>query len=66
MEFVVERTIDELGRIIVPKEARQAIGWDIGTKIAVYVHNDTLVLKACNLSQEQEAPSNIQQNALPH
>ena len=55
MELVAERTIDELGRVIVPKEARQAMGWDKGTKIAIYVHNDTLVLETIEPLQEQEA-----------
>ena len=33
MEFVAVRTIDELGRIIVPSEARETQGWDRGTKL---------------------------------
>jgi len=45
MELIAVRTIDELGRIIVPKEARQAKGWDEGTKLAIYSNNDVLVLE---------------------
>jgi len=59
MEFVAVRTIDELGRIIVPVEARKVQGWDKGTKIAVYINKDTLVLEKFQPSQEQEAPPDM-------
>jgi len=54
MEYVAERTIDELGRIIVPAEARQPQGWGKGTKIAVYIHNDTVILKKSTQPQEED------------
>ena len=52
MELAAVRTIDELGRIIVPKEIRQAKGWSEGSKIAIYTHDDTVVLELCKPEQE--------------
>ena len=34
-ELDKERTIDDLGRVIVPKEIRDAIGWKTGDKLLV-------------------------------
>ena len=53
MELVAVRTIDELGRIIIPKEERQAKGWCESTKIAIYTHSDALVLEAYKPEQEE-------------
>jgi len=66
MVFVAERTIDELGRIVVPTEARQAKGWGKGTKIAIYIHNGTLVLKESKLLEEKEPQLRIAAKASPH
>ena len=54
MELVAVRTIDELGRIIVPKEVRQTKGWCEGTKIAIYTHSDALVLESHKPNQEEK------------
>ena len=54
MELAAVRTIDELGRIILPKEARQAKGWGEGTKIAIYSNNDVLVLERYTPPEEQD------------
>ena len=53
MELLAVRTIDELGRIIIPKEARQGKGWGEGTKIAIYENNDVLVLELYTPPEEQ-------------
>jgi len=54
MELVAVRTIDELGRIIIPKEERQAKGWSEKTKIAIYTHSNALVLEKYQPPQESE------------
>jgi len=42
------RTIDELGRIILPKELRQQQGWGTGDEISLSSANDTIVLQLSN------------------
>jgi len=54
MELVAVRTIDELGRIIVPKEARKAKDWTEGTQIAIYSHSNALVLELYTPPEEQD------------
>jgi len=39
------RTIDDLGRILLPKEFRVSQGWECGTKVTVYQDDDMLVIK---------------------
>ena len=45
METCNSRTIDELGRIVLPKELREAVGWAIGDKIDILLNEDTLTLR---------------------
>ena len=47
MELVAVKTLDDLGRISIPKEVRQEYGWGKGTAIAIYTNNDTIVLDTC-------------------
>ena len=56
MEFVGVRTIDELGRVIVPKEARQSLGWDEYTEVKIFTHKDTIILERKRPIQKQETP----------
>ena len=44
MELIAIRTIDELGRIVIPKEVRSDNGWETGTKIAIYAIDGEIVL----------------------
>jgi len=44
MERLNSRTIDELGRIVLPSELRKQPGWDTGKKVAVYYVNETTVI----------------------
>jgi AbrB family looped-hinge helix DNA binding protein len=51
MEII--RTVDELGRIVLPKELRQAVNWSVGDKIAVSLNSeDSLILR---LSEKAES-----------
>ena len=46
MERIGTRTIDELGRIILPKELRAKLGWDEKDTLAMYyVDDNTLMLQ---------------------
>lgn len=41
----ITRKIDELGRIVLPKELRKTLGIEPGTPIEIYTEEDTIVLK---------------------
>ena len=41
----VVRPLDKLGRLVIPKEIRNARGWQPGTKVEIYVDKDSLVIK---------------------
>jgi len=45
MENLGAKTIDELGRVIVPKEVRQVKGWKTGDKIAFRNCDGVIVLE---------------------
>jgi len=55
MEFAGVRTIDELGRIVIPKEARQALDWGEKTEIEIFTCKDTIVLERKRPTQKQDA-----------
>jgi len=56
MEKLENRTIDDLGRVILPREFRQAHGWGEKTVVTIYQDNDTLVIK---LAASQEEPGGV-------
>ena len=41
----VIRRIDELGRIVIPKEIRRNLGIRDGESIEIYIENDNIILK---------------------
>ena len=41
----IVRQVDQLGRVVVPKETRNVLGMPVGTPIEVWVDGDTIVLK---------------------
>ena len=45
--------IDDLGRVLIPKEVRVALGWEVGNSLALKVEDGTLVL-VC-IEQEQSS-----------
>ena len=57
MELVEVRTIDDLGRIVVPKKIRDSNHWGKGTEIAVCIHNDLVVLAAYEPPEEPGVPT---------
>ena len=41
----VIRRIDELGRIVIPKEIRRTLGIRDGENVEIYTENDSIILK---------------------
>lgn len=41
----VVRPLDQLGRIVIPKEIRDSRGWHPGTEVEIYISGSDLVLK---------------------
>lgn len=39
------KTIDDLGRIVIPKEIRKNLGFDIRSSVELYVEGDSLIVK---------------------
>ena len=46
MKQAMVRRLDELGRIVLPVEMRNALGWDETSKIAISRQGDRVVLRA--------------------
>lgn len=49
MEIKIIRKIDELGRIVIPKDIRTTLNLDCGDNIEIIVANNTVVLKKVNV-----------------
>ena len=58
MENLGTKTIDELGRVIVPKEVRQVKGWKIEDKITFRNCNGVIVLETGEDIQNPEQAYN--------
>jgi len=41
----ITRTIDDLGRIVIPTDLREKQGWKIHDEIEFYCENDTIVMR---------------------
>ena len=41
----VVRKIDELGRIVLPKELRKSFGIDVGDPLEIFTEDDRIILK---------------------
>ena len=50
MELQAIRTIDDLGRINLPRALREKLGWQIGMAVELLHVNDTIVLKPADLN----------------
>lgn len=47
MEIKIIRKIDELGRIVVPKDVRQTLSIKCGDEIEITVEDGAIILKKC-------------------
>jgi len=54
MEFAGARTIDELGRVVIPREVRQSLGWGEYTEVEFFTYKDVIILERKRPGQEQE------------
>ena len=45
MKTEIVRKIDELGRIVLPAEMRNAFGWESESKVAITKQDDCLILR---------------------
>ena len=45
MEIYANRTIDDLGRVVLPKEFRSKYGWGEGATVAIYQANGVLIME---------------------
>lgn len=46
----ISRRIDEVGRIVIPKEIRKTLGIKGGDQIEIYTHSNEIVLRKYNVS----------------
>ena len=58
----VVRKIDELGRIVIPKEIRKTLNIGTGEDLQIFVENDSIVLKKYikMLSLKEKSCQNLQ------
>ncbi len=54
----IVRRVDELGRIVLPKDIRRSLNLKVGTPLEIYLEKDTLILK------EYSQVNNLKQNAM--
>lgn len=41
----IVRRVDNLGRIVIPKEVRKIKGWEVGTPLEIYTDEETVIMK---------------------
>jgi len=52
MEYAKTQTIDDLGRIVIPSELREELGWDVRDVVELYKENDTIVMRKAEVCKE--------------
>ena len=50
----IVRKIDELGRVVIPKELRDKYNWKTGQPLEIFTDNDRLVLQGYRESEEKQ------------
>ena len=53
MEIKIIRKIDELGRIVIPKDARNTIGLNAGDDVEISVEGDAVMVKKCEVCNDE-------------
>lgn len=46
----IVRRIDDLGRIVIPKEIRKKFGIEEGAPLEIFVNKDEIILRRCDVS----------------
>jgi AbrB family looped-hinge helix DNA binding protein len=49
----IVRKIDELGRVVIPKEVRNTQGWEPGTSMEMFMSEEGLVMRQCGNKHEE-------------
>lgn len=52
------RKIDDLGRLVIPKEVRRTEGWNEGQPMEMFMNNGTLVIKPYNHERDKKVVLN--------
>lgn len=60
----IVRKIDNLGRIVIPKEVRDNHGWKSGQAMEMFMTEDGLVMKDYRAEEEKENALNILKRTL--
>ena len=50
----IVRKIDELGRIVIPKEVRKAHGWGTGQPMEMFVEGERVIMQPYGREREKE------------
>ena len=48
------RTIDQLGRIVIPRELRMKLDWDVRDIIALSIKDETIIIRLVEKYYEKE------------
>ena len=58
MERFSSRTIDELGRVVLPSELRKNAGWGEGSTVSIYhADKNTIILQLIEKPEQDEGAS---------
>lgn len=45
--MAIERKVDDLGRVVLPKEMRDSLGVENGNKVSITREEDSIIIKNC-------------------
>ncbi|WP_200416150.1 AbrB/MazE/SpoVT family DNA-binding domain-containing protein [Virgibacillus salexigens] len=60
----IVRKIDDLGRVVIPKELRRTLDIDIRDEVEVFVEDNKIILKKCNANKTCQVTGQISRNNL--
>ncbi|CDQ38028.1 MULTISPECIES: AbrB/MazE/SpoVT family DNA-binding domain-containing protein [Virgibacillus] len=60
----IVRKIDDLGRVVIPKELRRTLDIDIRDEVEVFVEDNKIILKKCNVNKTCQVTGQISRNNL--
>jgi AbrB family looped-hinge helix DNA binding protein len=62
----IVRKIDDLGRVVIPKEVRRINGWETGTPLEMFATDEGVFIKEYGLDHEKKAIVNQILEVLEH
>ena len=54
MEFKIVRTIDKLGRIVIPKDVRKSLGLNYGVNVEILVEDKSIIIRKADKHNSQQ------------